>query len=105
MERHVLLSGEGRQKTPLSGGRHGVACANGRVLQLPEPNGVLAQLVERCLCKADVRGSNPLDSTSLTAGELIAGGAGVHSPDGVEMLGGYATSEASVPAEYTAWLW
>lgn len=62
-------------------------------------------MVERRLCKADVSGSNPLDSTSLTADELIVGGAGVHSPDRVEMLGGYATSEASVLHRCMRWVW
>jgi hypothetical protein len=32
----------------------------------PDQSGALAQLVERCLCKAEVRGSNPLGSTTKT---------------------------------------
>ena len=37
--------------------------------QLTPSNGGIAQLVERQLCKLDVRGSNPLASTPLARGE------------------------------------
>ena len=40
-------------------------------MKLKQVNGGIAQLVERCLCKADVSGSSPLISTtSLDTQEL-----------------------------------
>src|SRR5699024_10020445 len=37
----------------------------------PRPTGAVAQSVERCFCKAEVRGSIPLSSTRLTRGFLV----------------------------------
>ena len=41
--------------------------------------GGLAQLVERCLCKAEVRGSSPLASTNFALGGPQVG----RCPDGI----------------------
>src|SRR4029078_1831988 len=69
-------SGSRRHDLAVAPRRRGVACSGRRAVLTK--SGALAQLVERCLCKAEVRGSNPLGSTYKTPPGVDTDSAATH---------------------------